>query len=104
MTRRQLLACTSAASICFAQRSVPAADLTIAGLELFLVPVNRRGAWLLVRVTTKSGLTGIGDASHGGRDEVKVGFIRQFFEKLRGRSAYDVEFLRRHAEPLVLKN
>jgi galactonate dehydratase len=104
MTRRQLLASTSAASLCFAQPPTPSADLTITGLELFRVPVNRRGAWLLVRLTTKSGLTGIGDASHGGRDEVKVGFIREFFETLRGRAAYDVEFLRREAEPTVLKN
>jgi hypothetical protein len=38
MTRRQLLASTSAASLCFAQRATPSADLTITGLELFRVP------------------------------------------------------------------
>ena len=36
------------------------------------MPVSSRGAWLLVRVTMKSGLTGLGHASHGGRDEVRA--------------------------------
>ena len=73
----------------------PTRDLTVEKLELFRVPVNRLGAWLLVRVTTRGGLTGIGDASHGGSDERKIALIRRYFEKIRGRSAYDVEFLRR---------
>lgn len=104
MTRRHLLAGTAAGTLAFGQPERRSADLTIAALEIFRIPVNQRGAWLLVRVTTKGGLSGIGDASHGGADETKVGFIRRFFEQLRGRGASDVEFLRRAAEPVVLRS
>src|SRR5690349_619217 len=84
-------------------RAANTSDLTIERLELFLVPVNQRGAWLLARITTKSGLTGIGDGSHGGPDQGKIRLIRQFFETVRGRSVYDVEYLRRTTLEDVLK-
>jgi galactonate dehydratase len=38
----------------------------ITGLEIIRVRVNHRGDWLFVRVTTDEGITGLGEASHGG--------------------------------------
>ena len=83
-----------------------AADLrrtAIESLEVFTVHVNRRGNWLLLRMRTNNGLTGIGDASHGGSDVAKQELIRQFFDLLKGRSPADVEWLRSVAEPVILK-
>lgn len=72
-------------------------------LEVFRIPVNHRGDWLLVRVTTSDGITGIGDASHA-RDEKRTEeLIPQFFEFLKGRSFHDIEPLRRMAWPLLMK-
>lgn len=40
--------------------------MRLTGLEVLRVGVNRRGDWLLVRLTTDEGLVGLGEASHGG--------------------------------------
>ncbi len=40
--------------------------MRITGLELVMLRVNHRGDWLHVRLTTDEGLSGIGEASHGG--------------------------------------
>jgi len=45
-------------------------------------------------VTDKRGVTGIGDASQSANDELMVRCMRQFFEAMKGRSIYDVEYLR----------
>jgi galactonate dehydratase len=99
MNRREMLVRTAAAPIAASfpalATAAEAKDLTLSQLELFLVPVNRRGAWLLVRLTTKSGITGIGDASHGGQDPKKIALIRSFYERINNRSAADVEYLRK---------
>jgi galactonate dehydratase len=68
--------------------------VTISGLELFRVKVNRRGDWVVARVRTSAGVTGIGDASQSGNDVRMIGFLKQFFELMKGRSIYDVEYLR----------
>jgi galactonate dehydratase len=80
-----------------------AASITVTGLEVHRVRVNARGNWILTRITTSAGISGIGDASHGGPDDAKLTLLRQFFELLKGRSIYDVEWLRRTAEPEVLR-
>jgi galactonate dehydratase len=64
-------------------------------LEVFRLPVNRRGDWIVVRLRTTGGLTGIGDASHGGDDATTVRYLRKILALLRGRSIFDVEQLRR---------
>jgi galactonate dehydratase len=68
--------------------------VTISGMEIFRVHVNRRGDWVIARLRTSAGVTGIGDASHSGNDEVMIRFLRQFFEAIKGRSVYDIEYLR----------
>ena len=49
-----------------------AAKVTVTGLEIFRVTVNRLGGWVIPRIRTSAGVTGIGDASHGGADQAKV--------------------------------
>jgi galactonate dehydratase len=75
-----------------------APKVTVTGLELFRVHVNKRGDWLIARLQTGAGVTGIGDASQSGNtpanDARMLQFLHQFFEAIKGRSIYDVEFLR----------
>lgn len=64
--------------------------MRITGLEVVAVAVNHRGDWLHVRVETDEGITGLGEASHGGfgpdRDEIVAAILRrQCFPLLRGR-------------------
>src|SRR6266704_4187577 len=78
--------------------------ITVTGLEVFNVKVNARGNWMLTRLGTSAGITGIGDASHGGSDEERMRYLKQFFELLKGRSISDIEGLRAAAEPAVVKS
>ncbi len=71
----------------------------VAKLEVLRVKVNRRGNWILTRITNDSGISGIGDASHGGPDERKTELIRAYFNLINGRSVTDIEWLRRKVEP-----
>lgn len=79
----------------------PARDTTIADLEVFRVPVNRRGDWIIVRLRTEGGLTGIGDASHGGSDEVTLASLKRLADLLRGRQIFDVEWFRAAAADIL---
>jgi galactonate dehydratase len=101
MNRRTLLHLPAATPLLAANPD--ARKLTITGLEIFNIKVNQRGNWILVRLQTSGGVTGIGDASHGGPDKAKPQLIRTFFESIRGRSPFDVEHLRVANEPEVLK-
>ncbi len=96
MTRRECLfalpAGLAAAVSARAQRD--AAKISVTGLEIFTVHVNARGNWILVRLQTNAGLTGIGEASQGSKDAATVQYIRRFFDRLQGRSVFDVEWLR----------
>jgi len=81
-----------------------AARITVTGLEVFRVHVNRRGNWVLFRLQTSAGLTGIGDASHGGRDDqLVISIARQFLEGMKGKSIFDVERLRQLTHPVVAR-
>src|SRR6185436_6760881 len=105
MQRRHLLqslALTPAAMAAPPDRDV--AKITVTGLEIHTVKVNRRGNWMITRLQTSAGLTGIGDASHGGADEERRRYLQQFFELMKGRSIYDIEYLRTAAEPAIFKN
>jgi galactonate dehydratase len=76
----------------------------VTGLEIFYVKVNRRGNWLIPRIRTSAGVTGIGDSSQSGDDAATVRFLHQFFEALKGRSIYDVEWFRATVRPTVDAN
>jgi galactonate dehydratase len=80
-----------------------APKVTVTGLEIFRMKVNRRGNWIVVRLRTNSGLTGLGDASHGDRDEAGLRHIQQYFEILKGRSVHDIEWFRHTVYPDIEK-
>jgi L-alanine-DL-glutamate epimerase-like enolase superfamily enzyme len=82
-----------------------AARVKVTGLEVFRIKVNRRGNWILVRLQTSAGLTGIGDASHhGGHEDAQIARIRGFFARLEGRGIFDLEALWRDIAPEVARD
>ena len=102
MHRRLLLQSLAAAPLA-AVPSAAASKIVVTDLEIFQVNVNHRGNWVLPRVRTNSDLTGIGDASHG-KDDLVVTLLRQFFDWLKGRSIFDIEWLREQAQPAIREN
>ena len=79
-----------------------AADkVVVTAVEIHIVKVNARGNWVLVRTRTNQGVTGVGDASHGGSDAEKVKYLTQFARMLTGRSVHDIEGFRLAAEPTI---
>src|SRR5260370_22589643 len=100
MTRRQFLPMLGMPVFsASAQRN--AAKILIGGHEIFVVHVNTRGNWILVKLLTNSGITGIGEASHGESDEATLRYVAQFAARLKGRSAFEVEWLRSAAAPEI---
>jgi len=100
--RRRLLQSLSVAPLAMA--SAPdrdAAKVVITDLEVFRLKVNRRGDWVLTRLSTNAGLSGVGEASQGGRDEATLQSLRRFFELLKGRGIFEIERLRAAAHPQV---
>src|SRR5271155_5150163 len=75
------------------QTSLP--KLTVEGLEVFQVKVNRRGNWPIARLNSSGGISGLGDASQSGKDDQTLVYLKQFSELLRGRSIFEVEWLRK---------
>src|SRR5207245_7467950 len=104
MRRRRLLQSLALAPAAVAEPpDRDAAKITVTGLEVFTVKVNARGNWMLTRLNTSAGITGIGDASHGGADDERMRYLKQFFNLLKGRSIFDIEWLRAAAQPEILK-
>jgi galactonate dehydratase len=102
MTRRQYLSLLPfglAAVSSAAQRD--AAKIRVGDLETFIVHVNNRGNWILVRLGTNEGLTGIGEASHGATDTSTARYLAQFAARLKGRGIFDIEWLRTTAAPEI---
>lgn len=106
MTRRQCLSTFAAAALPF---SIPAVSLSaqsdagkirIGGHETFVVHVNARGNWVLVRLATDSGITGLGEASHG-RDDDTLRYVALFAGRLKARGIFDIEWLRSAAAPEI---
>jgi galactonate dehydratase len=89
MTRRGFLPLSAVAAL-----PAAAPRLRIERLETFVVKVNHRGNWVLVRLTATGGVTGIGDASHGADDAQQVALLRRTFELLQGRSVFEHESMR----------
>ncbi len=75
---------------------------SVGELEVFRLPINRRGDWLVLRLGTGRGaLTGIGDASHGGDDAATIGWLKRFAGMLRGQSIFEIERFRQQVAPIV---
>lgn len=103
-TRRSLLQGFAALPLAAAPARATDPRVTVTGLEVFHVKVNRRGNWMILRVETSAGVRGLGDASQGGQDETTLQFVRQFFDALKGRSIYDVEWFRGMTAPHVMEH
>ena len=67
-----------------------AARITVTGLEIFIVKVNARGNWILTRLNTSAGITGIGDASHNAPDAERIRYLKQFFDLLKDPTSVDI--------------
>ena len=85
-----------------AQQQRPSAG-RFASLETFTVRVNHRGNWLLARVTTADGLTGIGEASHGQSDETVGSLMTSWFSRIKAHTIWDLEQIRQDLFPEVRK-
>ena len=105
MERRQLLKSFSLGSLAAAMPTVAAeaTRITVTDLEIFTVKVNRRGNWLFTRLRTSAGVHGIGEASHG-KDDLVVKLLRQFFERLKGRGIFEIEWLRQTVKSEIAEN
>ncbi len=79
-------------------------DITVSGVEIFRVRVNRLGNWVIARVRTSAGLSGLGDASHSGSGDPSVGKLAEYAAWMKGRSIYDIEWLRQRAYPEVARH
>jgi galactonate dehydratase len=97
MNRRQILQSLALTPMAAAARGAATAKMTVADLEIFQVKVNHRGNWILLRLHTSNGMTGIGEASHGSDAKVLT-LVRKYFDSMKGRSVFDLEWLRAHAE------
>ena len=85
-----------------AEREAP--KFTISGMDLVHVRVNRRGNWVIPRLKTVNGLSGLGDASQSTDDGQCIGFLRQYLDMMRGRSVFDVASFRRASAPVCAQN
>ena len=106
MHRREflsLMGSASAAALAGCAANTPpdrsAEKVTVTGLEIFQVHVNRRGNWVIPRIQTSAGVTGIGDASHAGKDDPQIAKLKEYVELMKGRSVYDIEWLRQKVHP-----
>jgi galactonate dehydratase len=79
-------------------------NLTVDGLEVFRVKVNRKGDWTIARLRTSGGVSGLGDASQSSKDDQTLVYLKQFSELLKGRSIFDIEWLRRVTTPVILQH
>ena len=75
--------------------------LKITAMEVFVIKVNARGNWIFVRLKTDRGLTGVGEASHGGPgrttgegDRRMQAALGEYFELIRDRSPLEIEAYR----------
>ena len=88
------------AGVAGAQARDPRSE-AIAGLELFTVMVGPR-AWLVFRLRTSGGQTGLGDATHSSADPVVcANAARALLETVKGSSVFEIERLREAALPMV---
>lgn len=106
MNRRDLLALLGPASVAAltgctvtAPPDRSAAKITVTGIEIFRVHVNQRGDWVIPRIQTSAGVTGIGDASHAGAGDPQIAKLEEYAGLMKGRGIYDIEWLRQKVHP-----
>jgi galactonate dehydratase len=101
INRRQLLGVAGA----FSTRALAQSRaVTLDRLEVFDLPVNRRGSWLLLRLSTASGLKGVGEASQSPDQPLTISTLRKFAGVLKGRGIFEIEWLKQQAEKEGTRN
>jgi galactonate dehydratase len=113
LTRRQLLLTGGAVlvspAIALTRARAEAPALRLTGLELIPIRATARTVWLVVRLRTDAGLTGLGEASDAfgfanttaGNVETMRARLATFFDLVRGGSPLDVERYRQRGIPMV---
>jgi len=111
MNRRSFLGLgTTAALVAAAARSLEAAPrLKLTRVELLPIRATSRTVWLIVRLHTDAGLTGLGEASDAfgyanttAQDAVRMDAeLRRFFEIVKGRSPLEIGAYRQRGWPLA---
>ena len=101
MDRRTFLLSAAGAYGC---ASVPPPDrntleIKVSGVEVFSLRVNDRGNWVVIRLQSDAGLTGLGDASHSGRQDPAIPKVIEYAERMKGRSIFDLEWLKQQCAP-----
>lgn len=102
MQRREFLAAAGLALAGCAAAPEPdryARAIKVTGIEIFPLRVNSRGNWVIARVLTDAELTGLGDASHSGRNDPAIAKLEEYAQLMQGRSIYDTEWLRQQTFP-----
>ena len=80
--------------------------MTIESLEVFPVQVSPKGNWIVIRLTSSNGLTGIGEATHAlgftkaskGDDRRIQAAVEAMFQHLKGQSPFEAEAFRLAAQ------
>jgi galactonate dehydratase len=114
VTRRQFLAATMGgglmtAVLCSSKDLRAAPRLRVTGIELLPVRATERTVWLIVRLRTDAGLTGLGEASDAfgianttKQDAARMeSELHRFFALIEGKSPLDIGAYRQQAERLV---
>ncbi|HEY1304406.1 MAG TPA: mandelate racemase/muconate lactonizing enzyme family protein [Vicinamibacterales bacterium] len=115
VSRRMFLASSAAiasgAMLWTPSLAVAAPRLRVTGIELLPVRATERTVWLLVRLRTDAGLTGLGEASDAfgfanttKQDATRMeSELRGFFSLVEGKSPLDIGAYRQQGEPRAVK-
>src|SRR5438046_4332172 len=106
VTSRRAILASSLLSPLYAMRKIH-----VTGLELLPVRATERTVWLIVRLQTDAGLTGLGEASDAfgfanttKQDAARMeSELRGFFGLIDGKSPLDIGAYRQRGEPLAVK-
>lgn len=98
-----------AASTSFVHRlSASEAKVKITGMQVFLVNATPRTKWIFLRLTTNTGLTGLGEASDGfgvkiqSTDVARIhSTLGAFFELVRDKSPFEIESYRQRGRTIA---
>ena len=64
--------------------------MKITGIDIRKIKVNARGDWIFVFVRTDAGITGVGEASQSGNDDLVVAHLRRMESVITGQDPSDI--------------
>lgn len=83
----------------FAQSTPADRNVQVSNMEVFTVSVTNRTNWIIVQLTGSNGITGIGEASLGRRQELSE--LNQFYGLVAGESAFNIQQYRQRGWQLA---